>query len=47
MEIYVKGGLEDKIAFLIILLVFIVVCVVCKIKWWWEDRNRKGGKDVL
>ena len=41
MEIYVKGGLEDKIAFLIILLVFIVVCVVCKIKWLWEDRHDK------
>jgi hypothetical protein len=41
MTIYVKGGLEDKIAFLIILLVFIVVCVVCKIKWWWEDRHER------
>ena len=39
IEFYVKGGLEDKIAFLIILLISIVVCVVCKIKWWWEDRR--------
>ena len=41
IEFYVKGGLEDKIAFLVILLVFIVVCIVCKIKWWWEDRHEK------
>lgn len=41
MEIYIKGGLEDKIAFLIILLVSIVVYVVCKIKWWWGERDRK------
>lgn len=40
MEIYIKGGLEDKIAFLIILLVFIAVYVVCKIKWWLEDRRK-------
>ena len=33
MEIYIKSGLEDKIAFLIILLVSIAVCVVYKIKW--------------
>ena len=47
MTIYIKGGFEDKVAFLIILLVSIVVCVVCKIKWWWEDKKGKGGKDVL
>jgi hypothetical protein len=52
MEIYIKGGFEDKIAFLIILLVFIVVYVVCKIKWWWEDRrgekmSKKELKDQL
>ena len=41
MEIYIKGGLEDKIAFLVTLLVFIVVCVVYKIKWWWEDRHER------
>lgn len=41
MEVYIKGGLEDKIAFLIILLVFIAVCVVCKIKWWLEDRRKQ------
>lgn len=41
MTFYIKGGLEDQIAFLIILLVFIVVCVVCKIKWWWEDRHER------
>jgi hypothetical protein len=41
MTFYIKGGLEDKIAFLITLLVFIVVCVVCKIKWWWKDRHEK------
>ena len=40
MEIYIKGGLEDKIAFLIILLVFIAVYVVYKIKWWLEDRRK-------
>lgn len=43
MEIYKKGGLEDKIAFLIILLVFIAGYVVCKIKWWWK-RKIEGGK---
>ena len=41
IEFYVKGGLEDKIAFLIILLVFILVYVVCKIKWWWEDKHER------
>ena len=41
MEFYIKGGFENQIAFLIILLVFIVVCVVCKIKWWWENRHEK------
>ena len=41
IEIYVKGGIEDKIAFLITLLVFIVACIVCKIKWWWEDRHER------
>jgi len=40
MEIYIKGWLEDKIAFLIILLVFIAGYVVCKIKWWLEDRRK-------
>ena len=41
MEIYIKGGFKDKIAFLIILLVFIAVYVVCKIKWRWEERRGK------
>ena len=41
MEFYIKCGLEDKITFLIILLVFIAVCVVCKIKWGWKDRSGK------
>lgn len=45
MEIYIKGGLEDKIAFLIILLVSIVVYVICKIKWWWEDRRGKNEQE--
>jgi hypothetical protein len=43
MEIYIKGGFKDKIAFLIILLVFIAGYVVCKIKWWW-GRKIEGGK---
>ena len=47
MEIYIKGGLEDKIAFLGCLIVFIIAVIVCKIKWWWEDKKGKGGKDVL
>lgn len=49
MEIYIKGGLEDKIAFLIMLLVFIAVYIICKIKWWLEDRkmSRKELKDQL
>ena len=46
MEIYIKGGPEDKIAFLIILLVFVVVCVVYKIKWWWEDKKDSGLCDL-
>lgn len=41
MTIYIKGGFEDKVAFLITLLVFIVAYVVCKIKWWWEDRHER------
>ena len=41
MTFYIKGGLEDKIAFLIILLVFIAVYVVCKIKWYLEDRRKQ------
>ena len=41
IEFYVKGGLEDKIAFLIVLLVFILAYVVCKIKWWWEDKHER------
>ena len=45
MEICIKGGLEDKIAFLGCLIVFIIAVIVYKIKWWWEDKKGKGGKD--
>jgi hypothetical protein len=41
MTFYIKGGLEDKIVFLGCLIVFIIVVIVCKIKWWWEDSHEK------
>ena len=41
MTFYIKGGLEDKIAFLVCLIVFIIAVIVCKIKWWWEDRHER------
>lgn len=46
MEIYIKGGLEDNIAFLIILLIFIAVCVVCEIKCWEDRRGKKSRKEL-
>ncbi len=41
IELYVKGGLEDKIAFLCVLVAILITFIYFEVKNWWEDRHER------
>lgn len=41
MTFYIKGGLEDQIAFLCVLVVILITFIYFEVKNWWEDRHER------
>ena len=45
IELYVKGGLEDKIAFLCVLVAILITFIFFEVKNWWEEN--KQAKEII